>query len=63
MKSYKKQYRFDELTVQYLNELENKTGQKQSELVRYAIFLLAKSELGGDKIAEMYLDLKEKGEV
>jgi len=63
MKSYHKHYRFDELTVQYLKELEKLTGLKQSEIVRSAIFLLAKSELGGDKISEMYLNLKEKGAI
>ena len=63
MKSYHKHYRFDELTVQYLNELENKTNQKQSEIVRYAIFLLARAELGGDKVSEMYLELKEQGKI
>ena len=63
MKSYQKQYRFDELTVQYLKELEKLTGLKQSEIVRSAIFLLARSELGGDKISEMYLTLKEQGKI
>ena len=56
MKSIKKQYRFDGLTVQLLNELEMATGRKQSDLVRSAIYYYAKYELDEVQFAQLLVD-------
>lgn len=63
MKSTKKQYRFDGLTVQLLNELEMATGRKQSDLVRSAIYYYAKYELDDDGFARLLVNASDMNEL
>ena len=63
MKSTKKQYRFDGLTVQLLNELEMVTGRKQSELVRSAIYYYTKYELGEERFAQLLVNAADVNEL
>lgn len=53
MKSNKKTYRLDNLTVTLIDILADQKGINNSELVRNAVFYLATSELSPDELQDL----------